>query len=274
MGMRSDERSWWRAEGLLQVVKRTAGNQMYRHPALYSLLHRPTRLWDAPDAEQKNSATYCRQVFELLSDACPPVGRVLEIGPGASLGVARLFAQRGHETYALDKFPWHHSDHLEGLYEQLGVRGCVVDRCKGAAEAMPFPDGWFAFVYSNSVLEHVRDPLRVAREIARVLMPGGVTAHNVDVNDHRNYARPFEFLRVPAWAWEAMYSHKPSYQNRQRASQIATAFRENLPVVDIVPGRTLIADLGTPSRFCAPYSQMSAEELAVVNFFIVARSAE
>ena len=43
----------------------------------------------------------------------------------------------------------------------------------GVGEALPFVDASFDAVISVAVLEHVRDPFQCAREIARVLKPGG-----------------------------------------------------------------------------------------------------
>ena len=43
----------------------------------------------------------------------------------------------------------------------------------GVGEALPFKDDSFDAVLSIAVLEHVRDPFQCAREIARVLKPGG-----------------------------------------------------------------------------------------------------
>ena len=43
----------------------------------------------------------------------------------------------------------------------------------GVGEKLPFIDDTFDAVISVAVLEHVRDPFRCAREIARVLKPGG-----------------------------------------------------------------------------------------------------
>jgi len=44
---------------------------------------------------------------------------------------------------------------------------------RGVGEKLPFKDNSFDGVLSLSVLEHVRDPFACAREIARVLKPGG-----------------------------------------------------------------------------------------------------
>lgn len=43
----------------------------------------------------------------------------------------------------------------------------------GVGEKLPFLDNTFDALISIAVLEHVRDPFRCAREIARVLKPGG-----------------------------------------------------------------------------------------------------
>lgn len=43
----------------------------------------------------------------------------------------------------------------------------------GVGEKLPFKDNSFDGVLSIAVLEHVRDPFRCAREISRVLKPGG-----------------------------------------------------------------------------------------------------
>jgi SAM-dependent methyltransferase len=48
----------------------------------------------------------------------------------------------------------------------------VVD-VLGDARALPFPDGQFALVISQEMVEHVPDPFRAVREMARVLSAGG-----------------------------------------------------------------------------------------------------
>lgn len=62
-----------------------------------------------------------------------------------------------------------------------------------AAEGLPFPDGSFDLVYGNGVLHHV-DFLASAREVKRVLRPGGHAAfieplaHNPLINVYRKMA--------------------------------------------------------------------------------------
>lgn len=45
---------------------------------------------------------------------------------------------------------------------------------RGVGEQLPFNDGVFDAAFSFAVLEHVRDPFACARELIRVLKPGGV----------------------------------------------------------------------------------------------------
>lgn len=67
----------------------------------------------------------------------------------------------------------------------------------GDAENLPFLEGTFDTVICNSVLEHVRDPEQAAREMARVLKPGGWVYSEVPFlfffhgypNDFRRYTR-------------------------------------------------------------------------------------
>ena len=63
------------------------------------------------------------------------------------------------------------------------------------------------------------------KQIARLLRPGGVTSHQIDLRDHRDFAQPLAFLRYPTWAWRVAQSWR-GWTNRWRRSDWETAFRQ------------------------------------------------
>lgn len=91
-------------------------------------------------------------------------GNLLEIGcnAGATLDVARAMGWnvKGVELCASAS---------TFARTELGL-----DVFTGTVEAAGFPDNHFDVVFTNAVLEHLRDPLSVLRECRRILRPGGV----------------------------------------------------------------------------------------------------
>ncbi len=56
---------------------------------------------------------------------------------------------------------------------RLDDHGLSVPLAAASAERLPWPDGTFATVVADSVIEHCDDPVRALREWRRVLRPGG-----------------------------------------------------------------------------------------------------
>ena len=58
------------------------------------------------------------------------------------------------------------------------------------AAKMPVENGASTVAVSNAFLEHVADPIGVARELFRIAAPGAYQVHVIDATDHRRYTSP------------------------------------------------------------------------------------
>jgi SAM-dependent methyltransferase len=96
---------------------------------------------------------------------------VLEIGSGTGVH-ARLLAEAGANLSAVDLTP----TAVDLTRKRLELHGLTADVREADAEHLPFDDASFDFVWSWGVIHHSESTENVAREIARVLRPGGTLA--------------------------------------------------------------------------------------------------
>jgi SAM-dependent methyltransferase len=113
-------------------------------------------------------------------------------GPGALTGV--LVELLGAEAVAA-------CDPSPGFVADCAARHPGVAVRHGRAEAMPFDDGEFDHALAQLVLHFVSEPDVAARELARVVRPGGKVAANV-----WDFADGMEMLRA---FWDAATSLDP-----------------------------------------------------------------
>jgi SAM-dependent methyltransferase len=73
-----------------------------------------------------------------------------------------------------------------------------------SAEDIQAENGSFDCVISHAVMEHLENPLKCLKEINRVLKPGGYTYHQIDLRDHRNHLKPYEFMYMSRQQWRAI----------------------------------------------------------------------
>jgi ubiquinone/menaquinone biosynthesis C-methylase UbiE len=104
---------------------------------------------------------------------CPsPAGTVLDVGTGTALIPIQL--TRVHPTvrvHAIDLA----DEMLKRALANVTAAG-VADRVtleKVNGRQMPYPDGQFAAVVSNSIIHHIPEPFHCLAEMARVCSPGG-----------------------------------------------------------------------------------------------------
>ena len=85
---------------------------------------------------------------------------------------ANELIERYQEGFVLDCGAGRRPDYFDNVVNFEIVAYETTD-VRGVGEVLPFVDGAFDAVLSIAVLEHVKDPFACAREISRVLKPGG-----------------------------------------------------------------------------------------------------
>jgi ubiquinone/menaquinone biosynthesis C-methylase UbiE len=140
--------------------------------------------WDAapcgtPDVAQSEEAVRFRELERIRYEREPFISRyarfaesrgkrLLEVGVGA--GTDHLqFARAGAICTGVDLSPVS----VETTRRRLNAEGLSSDLRVADAEHLPFADDSFDIVYSWGVIHHTPDTKQAAREIVRVLRPGG-----------------------------------------------------------------------------------------------------
>lgn len=137
---------------------------------------------------------------------CPDLRgkRVAELGCGAASGTGYEWTARlGGRWTGVEPFARFDANLDERVFQQVcwrfpGASRMTVSR---VASLDALETGSMEVIVSNSVLEHVRDPLDAFRQCWRVLAPGGVMLHQVDYRDHF-FKYPFHFLTFSQGMWD------------------------------------------------------------------------
>jgi SAM-dependent methyltransferase len=111
----------------------------------------------------RRRSAYVREKLERVR-ALPPDARVLEVGSGAH-GLVFFFGTTrgvGVDPLACD---------YAALFPAWQTRAHTI---AAAGERLPFADASFDVVLCDNVVDHAEDPAAIARELARVLAPGGL----------------------------------------------------------------------------------------------------
>ena len=199
--------------------------------ALARLAHRTGAMNDPEEVRRR-----ARRVTEAMeAEGLLVAGaRLVEVGPGHTLGVGvALLLAGASELLAVDTHPYA-SPSAPGPYLPLGgeeaVRGALGRlRCRlaGREGRWPLEDASADVVYSFSVLEHVRSVDALLEEAWRVLRPGGLAIHSIDLRDHfqldpgEDWLR---FLRYPDRQWDLMTSRRSNWCNRLRSPELRERF--------------------------------------------------
>lgn len=123
------------------------------------------------DAYDTYMGRYSRELAPVFADAAGiTVGdRVLDVGCGSGALTDELVRRVGPERVA-------GCDPTPGFLAACRERHPGADLREGRAEALPFDDQTFDIAYAQLVLHFVSDAPRAARELRRVVRPGGRVA--------------------------------------------------------------------------------------------------
>jgi len=244
---------------------------------------------------------YSRFQREYLGTGRPT--RILEIGPGANLGVGVIFALTGAEKYYgldiyMDPDLYSASQYesiaylvqlagagrpLRKLDDVMKVTDNKVEFARDRIEYLyprqsydiPLPDGSLDYVFSHATMEHVADPETTVRAISRVLRNGGITAHQIDMRDHADFSKPLEFLKVDEDAWKERWKDPKRaflYMNRWRLSDFKEAFEgAGLRILKVDVNATFPVDESIRRTLDKRFQKYSLEDLSVTGVMIIAR---
>jgi len=193
---------------------------------------------------QKVFQNYCRYLTQAGASIDFKDKTILELGPGDTMATAFIFIAHGaRRVMCFDRFNLisnvkknslaaktilsglPQNQRVELLSEltfdgrgRLGVHGdrlcCIFNK----SEKINLPDCSVDIIVSNAVLEHVRNLDKLFADMYRILKPGGMMVHAVDLKSHDPHAiNPLDFLTLPdgLWKWLTCYRGAP---NRKRKS--------------------------------------------------------
>jgi len=135
-------------------------------PAVLPTNIQAARTWGAGGEKYDQVSRGIADAIEHAVDALDPQPgeRVLDVATGTGWA-ARRIAARGAIVTGVDLGT--------EVIEAATALGTGIDFRVGDAEALPFPDNHFDAVISTFGVMFARDPEAVARELARVVRPGG-----------------------------------------------------------------------------------------------------
>jgi SAM-dependent methyltransferase len=178
-------------------------------------------------------------------------GAILENGCGVGMYVEHLSKQGGC-VYGLEY-------DFERAIEACQRSPRIIN---AAGENLPYPSAFFDLVLSHEVLEHVADDVLAAREIIRVLKPGGRAVIFVP---NRGY--PFETHGI-FWRGKYYFGNKPfvNYLPRKFRDRLAPHVR----VYSVADLEKLFA--GLPVRFVERTVVFGAYDNIIARFGVFGKS--
>jgi SAM-dependent methyltransferase len=222
---------------------------LYVRTGFVSRLINRLLFWRLYNSDYRKTDKKFHRMLEFIADGnLDFTGKtILELGPGNSyLNAYHLLMRGAKKVILLDKFPrvsetkkqkQLENEELEFVLSQYPfeqrsrLAGANVFR-EGAIEFVrgdladfhEFKD--IDFIFSTSVLEHVKDVEGNIAAMSRAVRPGGLIYHFIDMRDHYNFSEPFLFYKYSDRVWRKyMTKEGISYTNRVRYGDFMRMFK-------------------------------------------------
>jgi SAM-dependent methyltransferase len=237
---------------------------------------------------------YARQVFdfhrEQLTGPLPPDAVCLELGPGDSLFTAITAHQAGFARSIMIDAGRYADGNLERFGEVAREAGIAPERVAGwrtmdaaladlnaryltnGLEGMrSLPDASVHLIFSQAVLEHIRraEYAEFVREMKRVLAPGGIVSHQVDLQEHLEGG--LYNLRFSDAVWESpFFAEAGFYTNRLACSEHRRVFEDAGFAIRKFDEQRFPRVAIRRGSLAPQFADRSDEDLSVLGFHIVA----
>jgi SAM-dependent methyltransferase len=91
----------------------------------------------------------------------------------------------------------------------------------------------FDYIFSRAVMEHVKDPLSVYKNLTALLLSGGIMFHDIEFHSHDISKKWRGHYHINNFLWKIIFGNRNYYLNRYTPSSHVLSIKENnLRIID------------------------------------------
>lgn len=178
--------------------------------------------WDVFWSKEKKNKTIHKFQFEKMRRVLGSLKnkKVLEVGAGSGIDLLYLAKKYKIRAFYLD----FSGKALEKFKKRMRKCSLKCKIIKADLRKIPYPDNYFDIVFSNGVLEHFKNPLKVILEQKRVLRKGGLLVIGVPYKYTLYTLKKLILISLNKWyaGWETQFTRKELQNLIQKAGMKCT----------------------------------------------------
>jgi len=183
--------------------------------------------------------------------------------------ITNIDEERWNTLVEIDQNPGNHN--LETINKSIGLKLLLQD-----ARSLKLKDQSIDFICSNNTFEHIYPNVLngILLEFKRVIKPGGVMSHFIDMSDHFAHFDKsitiYNFLKYSEKKWK-LIDNDIQPQNRLRFKDYLTMYEKiALPITETEIRKGNLEDL-RKQKIHQEYSNYSEAELAISHCYIISK---